>query len=148
MLNKLALASAMFCGLAAAAKDRYVGSCKATDLDGNPRGWAKFRQEPDSDEVVRQFVLEGFHAGETVTVHLYQTKTGGKQTWTIQADDNGAVVINEKDDSITQLTDLDQAVLLLDTWLDSLDCFIHVKKDDREARRKRRDGVIEPDDEN
>ena len=136
MLNKLALASAMFCGLAAAAKDRYVGSCKATDLDGNPRGWAKFRQEPDSDEVVRQFVLQGFHAGETVKVHLYHSIDAPRETWTIQADENGAVVINEKTDTIHELADLDQAVIMMDTLLDSLDCFIHVRKDDRQERRR------------
>merc|ERR1711884_488880 len=98
MLNKLAFASALLFGWAAAAKERYVGSCKATDLDGNPRGWAKFRQEPDSDEVFRQFVLTGFHAGEEVKVHMYNSMSEPKETWTLKADENGAVVINEKTD--------------------------------------------------
>merc|ERR1712214_50051 len=136
MLNKLAFASALLFGWAAAAKERYVGSCKATDLDGNPRGWAKFRQEPDSDEVFRQFVLTGFHAGEEVKVHMYNSMSEPKETWTLKADENGAVVINEKTHTI----------LMMDTLLESLDCFIHVKKDrgTRENRKNRRDDVLEP----
>ena len=106
MFNKLAFASALFFGIAAAtplqsanqAEDEdyaFEATCAFTDTENQSnRGWIKFRREPDSEEVAQQFILTGFEAGEVVAVTFYQSRNEPRQTWTLQADASGVAVIN------------------------------------------------------
>ena len=146
MFNKLAFASALFFGIAAAtplqsanqAEDEdyaFEATCAFTDTENQSnRGWIKFRREPDSEEVAQQFILTGFEAGEVVAVTFYQSRNEPRQTWTLQADASGVAVINQTDGAHYSFSDFDGALFMLDTIMDHLDCWAHVtQKDHRKA---------------
>merc|ERR1712045_534193 len=112
MFNKLAFASALFFGIAAATPLQSANHAVPEDED------------------------YAFEAGETVAVTFYQSRNEPRQTWTLSADEQGVVIVNQADGAHYSFSDFDGALFMLDTIMDHLDCWAHVtQKDHRKADR-------------
>ena len=91
MYNKVTLATAMLCGLAAAADKGYTGTCKfeshGAEACSVPQGYIRLRQEPGSDIITRQLFVGGLPAECLAWIGIFHADSIPLAGWVEEADD-------------------------------------------------------------
>ena len=97
MYNKITLASAMLCGLAAAADKGYTGTCKFASLGSAEcpaaQGYLKLRQEPGSDVITRKFYFTGLDNEELTWLGIFPSGSAPLTGWFQTANDFGTIFV-------------------------------------------------------